>query len=144
VDPGGLDLLGPHERDHGPEMPPAFGEVPGAVHGIDKPHRCVLSQQAENRRVRRGGLLADHDRARQEARQLLREPPFGLEVGDGDVVAGRLLPDIAMGELLEPGNDFLGHDGADKAGDGVYFESHSSVSSGALSVGSRDCRPAIG
>ena len=100
-------------------MPPAFGEVPGAVHGVDDPDRGVLSQQAEDGGIGRRGLLADDDRAREEARQLLGQAALGLDVGDGDIVSGGLLADVAMGELLEPGDDLLGDDGADELGDGA-------------------------
>src|SRR5690606_29584545 len=86
VRPGGEDDAAVGEGDQGAEPGVAVDELPGAVDGVDDPHRRVLAQRPVDAGVVVHRLLADHGGAGQQGAQGVGQVQLGLAVGVGDQV----------------------------------------------------------
>ena len=99
-----LPLVG--QGDEGRETRVAVDELPGAVDGIDDPHRRAPVQGVEDPGVGGDGLLADHLGPGQQRAQLMGQVLLGQPVGDRhQVLRAALLAHLVPGELPEAGHD---------------------------------------
>ena len=82
-------------------------KIPGAVDGIDNPHRIVCRKSIKHGLVGEDRFLPNDCAARHKIGQPLGQPGLGLYIGDGDQFAPVFLIDLSVFESTKPWEDDL-------------------------------------
>ena len=90
-------------------------EIVGAVDRVDDPCGAVVDP-LDQRRICRHCFLADDAGTRQDFGQARAQPLLAFLVGDCDQIAGCLLGNLMLGEVLIILQHHLAGDGADQGG----------------------------